>query len=235
MHHSNYMEGQNRKFYQFQERSPRYNPLLSARERLRHADPESLDDFELLSLVVNNQDVARTLLKKFGSINMVVNASVDRLEAVQDLSEEMIGNILLAKALVERSARREVANREVLTSWTQLVDYCRTKMAFRDTEMFHVLYLDNKNKLIADEVQGEGTVNHVPVQPRKVAENALKHNASAVILVHNHPSGDLKPSRGDIVTTQDIQDGLKTLGIRLHDHIIVTSKGETSFRDGEYL
>ena len=132
-------------------------------------------------------------------------------------------------------AQAKVLNREVVSSWDALISYCRTSMAHRETEQFRVLFLDRKNVLIEDEEQAKGTVDHVPVYPREVAKRALELNASALILVHNHPSGDPTPSQSDIDMTNRIQDACTALGLTLHDHLIIGKSTELSFRSQGYL
>lgn len=136
----------------------------------------------------------------------------------------------IAEAFAQRMAQAKVLNKCVLTSWTELLDYCRTSMSHRETEQFRILFLDNKNILIADEEQAPGTVNHVPVYPRKVAKRSLELNASAIILVHNHPSGDPKPSHEDVTSTQKVKAACQAIDVELHDHVIVGANVPVSFR-----
>ena len=133
-------------------------------------------------------------------------------------------------AAAHQLARGQVQDRPVLSSWSNVLDYCRTAMAFADKEQLRVLFLDKRNRLIADELQQEGTVDHTPVYPREVVKRALKLSATALILVHNHPSGDPTPSRADIQMTQSIIDVAKPLGISVHDHIIVGKDGHASLK-----
>ncbi|MEL6689833.1 MAG: DNA repair protein RadC, partial [Pseudomonadota bacterium] len=151
------------------------------------------------------------------------------------VGDAVITELKIVEAAAHRLARAKVMQRPVLSSWDQLVDYCHTAMAHRATEQFRILYLDRKNNLIADEAQGEGTVDHVPVYPREVVKRALEINASALILVHNHPSGDPTPSEADISMTHQIEDAARTLGIVLHDHIIIGQSTELSFRAEGYI
>lgn len=207
------------------------------RNRFREAGAEALADYELLELIlfraIPRRDVkplAKALLKRFGSFADVMAAPEARLAEVDGISAGVATELKLVQAAALRIGRAAIAQRPVLSSWTALIDYCRTAMAFSEREQFRVLYLDRKNALIADEVQGEGTVDHTPVYPREVVKRALEVSATAVILVHNHPSGDPTPSRPDILMTQQIIEIAKPLGITVHDHIIVGRAGHASFR-----
>ena len=212
------------------------------RERFMAGGADALPDYELLELVlfraIPRQDVkplARALLETFGDFNRVVSAAPARLSAVKGVGDAVVTELKIVEAAAHRLARAKVMQRPVLSSWDQLVDYCHTAMAHRATEQFRILYLDRKNNLIADEAQGEGTVDHVPVYPREVVKRALEINASALILVHNHPSGDPTPSEADISMTHQIEDAARTLGIVLHDHIIIGQSTELSFRSEGYI
>ncbi|MEO0487659.1 MAG: DNA repair protein RadC [Pseudomonadota bacterium] len=207
------------------------------RERFRSGGAGAVPDYELLELVlfraIPRRDVkplARALLDAFGDFNRVVSAAPERLATVNGVGEAVITELKIVEAAAHRLARARVMQRPVLSSWADLVDYCHTAMAHRATEQFRVLYLDRKNILIADEEQGTGTVDHVPVYPREVLKRALELNASALILVHNHPSGDPTPSEADISMTHQIEDACRVLGVTLHDHIIVGQSRELSFR-----
>src|SRR5690625_1111551 len=170
------------------------------------------------------------LLEIFGDFNGVIAAPKQRLMAVRGVTDKVWVQLRLAEAVAARMARAKVLNREVITSWAQLLTYCKTVMAHRETEQFRVLFLDRKNVLIADEAQGEGTVDHVPVYPREVARRALELNASAIILVHNHPSGDPTPSNQDVEMTGQIDRACRALGITIHDHIIIGKEKDASFK-----
>ncbi len=221
------------------DRLPSY--IADHRKRLRARFTEggaaALPDYELLELVlfraIPRQDVkplARALLDRFGDFNRVVTASPARLIEVQGVGDAVVQELKIVEAAAHRMARARVMQRAVLTSWDALLDYCHTAMAHRETEQFRILFLDRKNVLIADEEQARGTVDHVPVYPREVVKRALELNASALILVHNHPSGDPTPSEADINMTRQIQDAAATLGITLHDHLIIGREKELSFR-----
>lgn len=207
------------------------------RARFLAGGPDAVPDYELLELVlfraIPRRDVkplARALLDAFGDFNRVLSAPLDRLLAVPGVGDAVALELKVVAAAAHRLARARVIDRPVISSWDALLDYCRTAMAHEETEVFRVLYLDRKNVLIGDEAQGRGTVDHVPVYPREVLKRALTLNASALILVHNHPSGDPTPSEADIAMTDNIADGCRALGLTLHDHLVIGKSAETSFR-----
>jgi len=198
---------------------------------------DALPDYELLELLpfrsVPRRDVkpiAKQLLKRFGTFAEVLAAPPNRLMEVDGVGESMITDLKVVEAAARRIAKGAVAKRPVLSSWSAVLDYCRTAMAFAEKEQFRLLFLDKRNALIADEVQQSGTVDHTPVYPREVVKRALELSASALILVHNHPSGDPTPSSADIKMTRDIVDIAKPLGIMVHDHIIVGREGHASLK-----
>jgi DNA repair protein RadC len=216
--------------------------IASAAERFLDGGPDAVAEYELLELIlfraIPRRDVkplAKALIAKFGSFAEVVSAERPRLREVEDLSEAAITEIKIVQAAAARLARGEVKKRTALSSWSAVLDYCRTTMAFADKEQFRVLFLDKRNQVIADEVQQTGTVDHTPVYPREVIKRALELSATALILVHNHPSGDPTPSRADITMTQAIVDIAKPLGILVHDHIIVGKDGHTSFKGSKLI
>lgn len=207
------------------------------RERFLKGGTEGMPDYELLELLLFNaitridvKPLAKRLLAEFGDLTGVVAASEHRILKVDGADRKVFLQLRIASALGERMAQKKVLNREVMSSWSELIDYCRTSMAHRETEQFRILFLDRKNVLIADEVQAPGTVDHVPVYPREVAKRALELNASAIILVHNHPSGDPSPSPADIEVTERVLDACRTIGVTVHDHVIVGKSDEVSFR-----
>jgi DNA repair protein RadC len=221
------------------EKLPSY--LKDHRKRLRQrfldGGAAAMPDYELLEMLlfraIPRQDVkplARRLLDAFGDIAAVVAASPAQLQRVDGVGEAVVVELKLAEAMAARLARAKVMNRRVISSWDALLDYCHTAMAHRETEHFRVLFLDRKNCLIADEEQARGTVDHVPVYPREVLRRALELNASALILVHNHPSGDPTPSQSDIAMTERIRHGAEALSVTLHDHLIIGKSREASFR-----
>ncbi|GGD21756.1 RadC family protein [Sinisalibacter lacisalsi] len=212
------------------------------RARFMEGGADALPDYEMLELVlfraIPRQDVkplARALLDRFGDFNGVVSASRNRLVEVGGVGEAVVAELKIVEAAAQRLARARVIRRDVISSWEALLDYCHTTMAHRDIEHFRVLFLDRRNTLIADEEQARGTVNHVPVYPREVAKRALELNASALILVHNHPSGDPTPSDSDVTMTARIQAAAEALDITLHDHLIIGRSQELSFREAGYL
>jgi DNA repair protein RadC len=207
------------------------------RARFREAGSEAVSDYELLELVlfraIPQRDIkplAKELIAKFGSFAEVVAAPATRLREVKGLGDAAITELKVVHAAASRLARGQVQKRRVLSSWSSVLDYCRTAQAFADREQFRILFLDKRNQLIADELQQTGTVDHTPVYPREVVKRALELSATALILVHNHPSGDPTPSRADIQMTQSIVEIAKPLGISVHDHIIVGKEGHASFK-----
>ena len=194
------------------------------RERLRQrflkGGPDALPDYELLELVlfraIPRRDVkplAKSLIELFGSYADVLSADRIRLSEVKGLGSAAITEIKIVHAAALRLSQANVLNRTALTSWTELLAYCRAAMAYDKTEQFRILFLDRKNILIADEVQQRGTVDHTPVYPREVVKRALELGASAIILVHNHPSGDPTPSKADIEMTRKIVDAASQLSV----------------------
>jgi DNA repair protein RadC len=220
------------------ETSPHYHGHRERlRERFRDAGAEALSDYELLELVLfralPRRDVkalAKDLIAKFGSFPEVISAPFARLAEVKGLGTAAISELKIIHAAASRLARGQVRKRPVLSSWSSVIDYCRTTMAFAEKEQFRVLFLDKRNQLIVDEVQQTGTVDHTPVYPREVVKRALELSATALILVHNHPSGDPTPSHADIEMTRTIVEVAKPLGIAVHDHIIVGRDGHASLK-----
>ena len=215
-----------------------------ARLRLRFLEggAAAMPDYELLELVlfraIQRQDVkplAKRLMREFGDFNHVLAAPAERLASVPGVGQSVVLELKIVEAAAHRMARARVLNRPVLSSWDSLLDYCKTAMAHMPLEQFRVLFLDRKNVLIADEAQQKGTVDHVPVYPREVVKRALELNASAIILVHNHPSGDPDPSDSDIAMTNRICDAAEVLNIAIHDHLIVGKERNFSFRSAGLL
>jgi DNA repair protein RadC len=174
--------------------------------------------------------LAKQLLARFGDFNGVISAPPARLRDITGVGEALVGELKVVEAAAHRLARARVLNRPVLSSWAALMEYCKTTMAHRETEQFRILFLDRKNVLIADEEQGRGTVDHVPVYPREVVKRALELNASAIILAHNHPSGDPTPSQADIDMTGQIELAARAVGVVVHDHVIIGKERDASFR-----
>jgi DNA repair protein RadC len=214
---------------------------LGHRERLRErsydAGPDALSDYELLELALfaaiprrDTKPLAKALLKKFGSFAEVIHAPEARLREVDGIKDASVNQLKLIAAAASRIAKGEIKRSVALSSWNEVIDYCRSSMAFADKEQFRLLFLDKRNQLISDEVQQVGTIDHTPVYPREVIKRALELSATALILVHNHPSGDPTPSQADIQMTKAIIDIAAPLGIAVHDHIIVGRGGHASLK-----
>ncbi len=216
-------------------------PHSGHRERLRdrfmRGGPDALPDYEMLELVLFNaiprrdtKPLAKALIARFGTFAEVVSAPETRLREVKGVSDRVVTELKLVRAASLRLMQGQIMERKVLSSWDQVVAYCRAAMAYEVREQFRILFLDKKNNLIADEVQQQGTVDHTPVYIREVVKRALELSATAIILVHNHPSGDPTPSRADIDMTRMIIDAAKPLGVLVHDHIIVGRDRVASFK-----
>ncbi|KAA5604655.1 JAB domain-containing protein [Roseospira marina] len=210
------------------------------RARLRErflANPEGLPDYELLELVLclaqprgDVKPLAKALLQRFGSFAEVIAAEPARLRDIKGLGDTGLAALKTVEAAAVRLLRDPVRDTPVLSSWDRLLDYCRAAMAYRAVEQFRILFLDTRNRLIADELQQKGTVNHTPVYPREVVRRALELHASSLILVHNHPSGDPSPSKADIQMTLQVRNAAHAVGVTLHDHVIVGRGGHVSFK-----
>ena len=207
------------------------------RQRFLTVGAEALADYELLELLLflakprgDVKPLAKRLIAQFGSFAEAVSAPADALARVDGMGEASIVALRTAQATAARLLGQPLLDRPLLSSWIQLLDYCRVAIAYQPVEEVRVLYLDHKNRLIRDERQGRGTVDHTPLYPREVVKRALELGASAVIVVHNHPSGDPTPSQADIEVTRQLGEALSTLGLILHDHLIVARGGHTSFR-----
>ena len=207
------------------------------RQRFRQGGSDAMPDYEMLEMILfrvfprgDTKPLAKKLLARFGTFSEVINAPDQRLLEVEGIGERAVAELKLIRAAALRLMRGEIMNRVVLGSWTAVLDYCRAAQGFDDREAFRILFLDKRNQLIADEVQQEGTVDHTPVYVREVVKRALELAATAIILVHNHPSGDPSPSRADIDMTRQIIDAGKPLGIGVHDHIIVGRQGHASMK-----
>jgi len=207
------------------------------RGRLREAGQAALADYELIELIlfraiprIDVKPLAKALIERFGSFADAVAAEPPRLAEVTGMTAGAIIEFKVVEAAAQRFAKGAVKKRLPMGSWSEVVDYCRAAMAFENREIFRVLFLDKKNGLIADEVQGSGTVDHTPVYPREVIRRALELSAAAIVLVHNHPSGDPSPSTQDVKMTQEIMAIAKPLGVAVHDHIIVGRQGHASLK-----
>ncbi len=208
------------------------------RGRFREAGPDALADYELLEMLLyrsipqkDTKPIAKDLIEKFGSFAEVLAAPPRRLQEVTGVKEATSTDLKIIHAAASRMTRGEARKRDVLSSWDAVLKYCRTKLSFENTERFAIIFLDKQNRVITDEVQQTGTVDHTPVYPREVVKRALELSATAIILVHNHPSGDPAPSRADITMTQQIVEIAKPLGILVHDHIIVGKNKHASFKE----
>ena len=207
------------------------------RDRFLNAGPNALADYELLELALfrtfsrkDTKPIAKTLLARFGTLSDVLAADASELNKIDGIGPTTIADLKVIKALAEQVGRERLRDRPVLSSWQSLIDYCRTAMAHEPREQLRILFLDKKNRLIADEVQQTGTVDHAPVYPREVVRRALELSSTAIIIVHNHPSGDPTPSDGDVRMTARIVEAARHLGITVHDHIIIARNGHASFR-----
>jgi DNA repair protein RadC len=207
------------------------------REKLLSAGPEALLDHELLEMVLflalprrDTKPIARALLARFGSFANAIAAPLPELREIEGLGEAGAAALRVVQAAALRLARAEVMDRPVLNNWDRLIAYLSAALARERVEQFRVLFLDTRNRLIADEAQARGTVNHTPVYPREVVRRALELQATALILVHNHPSGDPTPSRADIEMTREVKAAAASLGIVLHDHLVVGNGRHLSFR-----
>jgi len=206
------------------------------RERVLKAGIDSLPDYELLELLlfyaidrIDTKPLAKRLLERFGTLGDVFAAEPAQLREFE-IDQRTLVLFRAVREAARRLALAEVKDMPVLGNWQQLIDYCHASLAHEKTERFFILFLNRKNELIADEVQQRGTIDHTPVYPREVVKRALHHEASALILVHNHPSGDPKPSRDDIDMTKEVAKAAGALGIAIHDHLVIGRKGHASFR-----
>ena len=207
------------------------------RSRFAETGDQGLPDYEILELLlfrsIPQRDVkplAKELIARFGSLSGVLGARPERLTEVKGVGDSVAADLKLVEAAGRRLARQSIQDKPVLGSWKDVIDYCHAAMAHAERETFRILFLDKRNHLITDEVQGVGTVDHTPVYPREVIRRALEVSATAIILVHNHPSGDPTPSNADIRMTQDIIAIAGPMGISVHDHIIIGRNGHASLR-----
>jgi DNA repair protein RadC len=206
------------------------------RERFESAGPEALADYELLELLLfriiprrDTKPLAKALIRRFGDLSAVLGADPARIAEVEGAGPSVALELSIVQAVALRAAKSEV-RRESVTTWSKLADYCRKSLQHATREQFRVLYLDVKNQMIADELMGEGTSDHAPVYPREVVRRALELQASSMILVHNHPSGDPSPSTADVAITKEIMAAAKTMGMKVHDHVVVGRAGVASLK-----
>ena len=207
------------------------------RERVLNAGARSLADYQLLEMLLfaaaprgDTKPLAKALLATFGSLAKVLKAEPEALRKVDKVGDAVIATLKVAETLGEKLLRSEIEKKNVLGSWQALLEYCQGTMSDRNIEHFRILFLNNKNHLISDEVQQSGTVNHTAVYPREVVKRALELGATALILVHNHPSGDTTPSKADIDMTGEIVAAANALNIKIHDHLIVGGHDSASFK-----
>jgi DNA repair protein RadC len=207
------------------------------RERFTNGGADAVPDYELLEMIlfrafprIDTKPIAKRLIARFGSFAEVISAPPERLKEIEGVGDRAVQELKLIKTAAERLTKGEIQARPALSSWNGVLDYLRLAQGFEVYEQFRILFLDKKNHLIADEVQGRGTVDHTPVYVREVVKRALELSATAIILVHNHPSGDPAPSRADIDVTKLIIDAAKPLGVTVHDHVIVGRNGHASLR-----
>ena len=227
-------DGQNRPHY--------WGHRERLRQRFLSGGHKPMPEYEILELLLFNavpridvKPLSKRLLAAFGDLNGVVAASKHRVMQIDGASEPVFLQLRIVEAFAQRMGQAKILKRDVVSSWNDLIDYCRTSMAHRETEQVRVLYLDRKNTVIADEEQAAGTVDHVPVYPREVAKRALELSASALILVHNHPSGDPTPSPEDVQMTQQILAACEAIGVTIHDHVVIGKETEVSFRSSGML
>lgn len=207
------------------------------KDRFRKGGVDALAEYELLELLlfsaIPRRDVkplAKELITCFGSFAEVISASPERLKEISGIGDTVIAGFKLVEGAAQKLAQGKIMDKPVLSNWQALIDYCQIQLAHRKKEQFRILFLDRKNRLIADEKQQEGTIDHTPVYPREVIKRALELHATAIILVHNHPSGDPTPSRDDVDMTKRIEEAGKQLGVMLHDHLIISRSGQTSLK-----
>ena len=207
------------------------------RERFLNAGAGALADYELLELILfsavpraDTKPIAKALLARFGGFAAVISAEPRRLDEIKGVGRAGVIALKAVQAAALTFMRDEIMERPILSSWDQLLRYCKASMGYETTEQFRILFLNNKNVLIADEVQQSGTVNHTPVYPREVVKRALELGATAIIMVHNHPSGDVTPSRGDIDMTREVAEAAAKLQISVHDHLIIGRDNHASFK-----
>jgi len=207
------------------------------RARFAEGGIEALADYEILELYLFNsiprrdiKPLAKDLINTFGSFAEVIAAPHERLIEIKGISEKTALDLKLIRAAALKLGQESLLGRPVLSSWSALLDYCRSAMQFEGKEQFRVLFLDRKNRLIADEVMGKGTVDRAPVYPREIIKRALDLNSTALILAHNHPSADPAPSRSDIDITKKIVEAASTIGISVHDHLIIGRNNIASFK-----
>jgi DNA repair protein RadC len=212
------------------------------RERLLKSSHGQMPDYEILELLLcmaqprkDMKPLAKELINNFGSFSKVIFANYDDLIEIKGVGQSIISTFKIIQESASRLLMADFRSNSILQSWDALINYCKATMSHLDIEQFRVLYLDQKNMVIADIIQSQGTIDHVTIYPREIIKKALHLNASSLVLVHNHPSGSLKPSKPDIQLTQQINKAAEVMNILIHDHIIVSDKGYYSFRENKLL
>lgn len=207
------------------------------RERFLDVGGEHIPDYELLELILFSarprgdvKPLAKRLLKEFGSFSKVMFAEEAALRTIDEVGDATIAALKTIRIAASRMIKSEIADQPVIQSWSALMDYCTLVMGNNKIEEFRVLFLNHRHALIADEVMQRGTINHTPVYPREIIKRALEHSAAAIILLHNHPSGDATPSKADIDITKKIIEAANTVSITVHDHVIISQGGHYSFK-----
>ncbi len=212
------------------------------RERFRRGGGEALADYELLEMLLfraiaraDTKPIAKALLNRFGSFAEVLSAPVERLTEVSGIGQRAAEELKLVRAAALRLTQSEVIDRPAVTSWEAVIEYCRASMAFEEREQFRVLFLDRRNHIVLDEVLQRGTIDHTPVYPREVVRRSLEVGATALVMLHNHPSGDPTPSAADIDMTKKVIEAARPLGIVVHDHLVIGRAGHVSFKSEGYI
>jgi DNA repair protein RadC len=212
------------------------------RERVLERGAESLADYEVLEFLLfgarangDTKPLAKALLRHFGSVSAVLAAEPAELREVSGVGPAITALMKVTREAARRMAREEARERTVISSWDRLLTYCRVELGHEKVEQFHLLFLDKKHQLIADEAQNRGTVDHTPVYPREVVKRAMHYNASAIIMVHNHPSGDATPSKADVQMTKTVIAAARSVGINVHDHVIITPRSHTSLKNSGFI
>lgn len=218
---------------------------IGHRHRLKERfikSPSTMHDYELLEMVLfcsiprkDVKELAKTLLKEFGDISTILNVPYERLLAVNGITNSVYIHMRLLKEILSRSLKNQIVHKNILSSWNALIEYLQASQGNTPTEQFRVLFLNKKNILIADELQETGTIDQTPVYPREVIKRILFHEASAIILVHNHPSGNPKPSKEDITLTSQVVHACETIGVTVHDHVIICKNDFYSFKSNMLL
>lgn len=208
------------------------------RQRFRVKGADSLPDYEILELVLfraiprrDTKPLAKALLAKFGSFSEVINAADTRLREVKGVGDAVITELKLIRAAALLMMQSDLSKKDILSSWSNVIKYCTAAMAHEQREQFRIIFLDKRNQIISDEIQSEGTIDHTPVYVREVVKRALDLGATAIVLAHNHPSGDPTPSQADVKMTKEIVSALEKINILVHDHVIIAREGYTSMRE----